>query len=66
MKDIYSLKEISKYLDLSESFVRNLVRTKSIPYFRLGNRLKFDINEINEWINDLSKKEKRNDILFDV
>lgn len=66
MKDIYSLKEISKYLDLSESFVRNLVRAKSIPYFRLGNRLKFDINEINKWINDLSKKEKRNNILFDV
>jgi excisionase family DNA binding protein len=64
MKTILDLKEVSNYLKLSESMVRKMVREKTIPYFRLGYRLKFDLDEINKWIEKLSKDESKNSLYF--
>lgn len=62
MKTILDLKEISNYLNISDSMIRKLVREKRIPFFRIGNRLKFDINEINKWIEKLGKEESKNSL----
>ena len=64
MKTILDLKEVSNYLKLSESMVRKMVREKTIPYFRLGYRLKFDLDEINKWIEKLSEEESKNSLYF--
>ena len=56
-KKICNLKELSDYLQISISQIRKLVREKKIPYFRIGNRIKFDINEINKWIDNLQENE---------
>ncbi len=64
MKEIKSLKEISKYLKISESTIRKLVKEKNIPYFRIGYRIKFDLEEINNWIGTLSEKESKNNLFF--
>ena len=56
-KNICNIKELSIYLQTSIPQIRKLVREKKIPYFRVGNRIKFDLNEINKWIEKLQKKE---------
>lgn len=56
-KNICNIKELSIYLQTSIPQIRKLVREKKIPHFRVGNRIKFDLNEINKWIEKLQKKE---------
>ena len=58
-KEICGIKEIAKYLNISESGVRKLVREKRIPYFKVLRCIKFDIKEINEWVNESAKKESK-------
>ena len=57
MKEIYSIKEISNYLQISISMTRKLVKEKKIPYFKIGNRIKFNIYEINKWVLKNQEKE---------
>ena len=59
-KEICGIKEIAKYLNISESGVRKLVREKRIPYFKILSCIKFDIKEINKWVNESTKKESKN------
>ena len=51
-KQICDIKELSEYLDISVSEIRKLVREKRIPFFRIGNRLKFDVQRINLWLDE--------------
>ena len=46
MKEIYNIKELSNYLKISPSEIRKLVRQNQIPYFRVGNRIKFEKQSI--------------------
>lgn len=57
-KEIINIQELSSYLKISIPEIRKLVRQKNIPYFRIGNRLKFDLANINLWIEELEKKQK--------
>ena len=59
MKKILDIKQLSTYLQVSISEIRKLVRQKNIPYFRIGNRLKFDLANINLWIEELEEKNKK-------
>ena len=63
-KAMYDLKTISEYLDLSIPYLRKLVRAKLIPHYRFGNRLKFDVKEINEWIETHCQKERKSFLFF--
>ena len=54
-KEICNIKDLS--LKVSTSEVRKLVREKKIPNFRIGNRIMFDIVEINKWLEKLAEKE---------
>lgn len=56
-KNICNIKELSIYLQTSIPQIRKLVREKKIPHFRVGNRIKFDLNGINKWIEKLQEKE---------
>ena len=50
MNETFNIKEVSEYLKCSVSGIRNLVRNKSIPYYRIGNRLFFRKESIQLWI----------------
>ncbi|MCI8485441.1 MAG: helix-turn-helix domain-containing protein [Lachnospiraceae bacterium] len=63
-KEICGIKEMKEYLKISDSGLRVLIRKKEIPYFRIGNRIKFDIQEINKWIEESKKIEMESDCLF--
>lgn len=60
MKEILDLKELSSYLKISVSEIRKLVWQKRIPHFRIGNRIKFDLEHVNLWIEKLEEKESKN------
>ena len=62
-KKVMTLKEVAQYLKMSESCIIKLVKEKQIPFFRVGYRIYFEENAINEWIEIKEKQEKRT-ILF--
>lgn len=66
--DIMNVKELAKYLKCSESAIRNLVRSNAIPYFRIGVKINFNKEAINEWIknqeiNNTKQKSNQNEII---
>lgn len=63
-KDMCDIKTISEYLDLSIPYIRKLVRARLIPHYRFGNRLKFDKNEIDEWIETHRQEQRKSVLLF--
>lgn len=62
-REICDIKKLAVYLDVSIPFIRKLVRANSIPCFRIGNRLRFDLREIDKWL-ELHRQEERKNILF--
>ena len=63
-KEICGIKELANYLDMSESGIRKLVREKRIPYFRVLSCIKFDLKEINLWIEKSAKEESKNSLFI--
>lgn len=63
-KEICDIKELSNYLKISIPEIRKLVRSKQIPHFRIGNRIKFDLKKINNWVDDLEAQEGKNIAFF--
>ena len=59
MKEILDVKEVSNYLKVSISEIRKLVRQRNIPHFRIGNRLRFDLVNVNLWLEELEEKNKK-------
>ena len=59
MKEILDVKEVSNYLKVSISEIRKLVRQRNIPHFRIGNRLRFDLANVNLWLEELEEKNKK-------
>lgn len=50
--ETFNIKEVAQYLKCSVSGIRNLVRDKEIPFYRIGNRLFFKKASIDLWINN--------------
>ena len=62
-KEVCDIKKVANYLSVSIPFIRKLVRAKQIPCYRIGNRLRFDLNEIDKWV-ELHKQEETKNILL--
>jgi excisionase family DNA binding protein len=41
--------EIAERLGVSKSLIYKMVDTKEIPHYRIGNAIRFDIDEIEKW-----------------
>lgn len=54
--DVMNVKELAKYLKCSESAIRNLVRDNAIPHFRIGAKINFNKEAINNWIENQEKR----------
>lgn len=63
-KGFYDINEISKYLDVSVPYIRKLTRAKLIPYYRVGNRIKFKLSEIDEWLENCKVEQRKSILLF--
>lgn len=47
-----SVKEAAEYLKVSQWTVRDLVRTNSIPHFRVRSRIFFRRRELEQWVTN--------------
>lgn len=63
-KKICDIQELSNYLTISVSEIRKLVRQNKIPHFRVGNRIKFELNSINLWVEKLEQKESKKSLFY--
>lgn len=43
-------KELAKCIDVSINTIYFWTYTRQIPHYKIGNLVKFDINEMNEWL----------------
>ncbi len=53
---LISVKELSGYLRVKESTLYSWVHTGNIPYFKLNGLLRFDMEEIEHWIQETRAK----------
>jgi excisionase family DNA binding protein len=51
------IKELSGYLSVPIGSLYVMVCEKRIPYLKIGRRLKFDLQEIEQWLKDKRIKE---------
>lgn len=58
---VMNVKEVAKYLNCSESKIRNMVRDKQIPNFRIGSKLNFNRETIDRWVNEQEIRNIQND-----
>ena len=65
-KENCGIKELATYLDMSESGIRKLVREKRIPYFKILSSIKFDLKEINLWIENKQNEESKFSVLLGI
>lgn len=67
IKDVMSIRELSKYIGLSRSKIYRLIREKKIPASRIGRQYKFAKGVIDSWLkeNIITKSEDIQMGLFD-
>jgi excisionase family DNA binding protein len=56
LNEYLTVKELSKWVKLSESHVYHLVNKKKIPHAKLGGKLLFDADKIKLWIEQLTNE----------
>ena len=49
--EIMNVKEVAEYLNCSQSSIRNLIRDKKIPVFKINSKLNFNKEAIDNWIH---------------
>ena len=47
---IFDIKDLCKYLNVSEKWVYERTRFNEIPFFKIGNILRFRKRDIDKWI----------------
>ena len=64
IKDIMSIKELSRYIGVSTSKIYQLVRQQNIPASKIGRQYKFSKEIIDAWLKEnlITKKEKNNQL----
>jgi excisionase family DNA binding protein len=53
---IFSVKEVSEYLNVSEDLVHKKVKLFEIPFFKIGDLNRFKKSEIDKWIEAKTRK----------
>jgi excisionase family DNA binding protein len=49
-KEVINVIELSEYIGLSKSTIWKKTSNKSIPHYKVGKMLYFNIKEINSWL----------------
>jgi len=51
-KRLLNIREASEYLGIPENTLRCWCSRKVIPYVKLGRMVRFDINQLEEWLKE--------------
>lgn len=63
-KRLINIAELSQMIGVSVNTLYSWVSQKKIPYVKMGRLTKFDLNDIDKWIEE-SKRHKKDDFLLD-
>ena len=58
-KRLININELSEYIGLSISTLYSWVSQRRIPFVKCGRLTKFDLERIDEWIEESSVEEKK-------
>lgn len=58
-KRLLNVQELSEYTGLSTSTIYSWVSQTRIPFVKLGRLTRFDLQKIEEWIEENSVEEKK-------
>ncbi len=58
-KRLLTVKECAKYVGSTAWTIYSWVAKKKIPYVKLGKNVRFDVLELDNWINEKSIKYKQ-------
>ena len=50
-RELYDIPRAAVMIDVRESFVRRLVAQRRIPFFKIGKFIRFDPDEIGQWLD---------------
>ena len=50
------VKELSEYLGVSRNTIYFWLSQRKVPYFKIGRFVKFDVKEIEKWLQDRKVK----------
>lgn len=50
-KIFIGIKELSEYLDIKANTLYSWVSMRKIPYIKMGRLVRFDLKEIDKWID---------------
>ena len=56
MKKLIGVKELAEYLDISINTVYSWVSMKRIPHYKVGRLPKFNVTEIDEWLQERKRE----------
>jgi excisionase family DNA binding protein len=54
LEELLTVRELGKWLRLSESHIYSLVSKKKIPYSKVGGKVLFDRQAVKNWIEEQS------------
>ena len=57
METFYNVKEMMKYLQMSEPSLRRLVGQRKIPFYKISGKILFRKSDIEEWLEKKKKGE---------
>ena len=49
-KRLLNIKEVSEYLGISQKGLYNMIYRREIPFIKIGGRVRFDIIDLDKWI----------------
>jgi len=47
---LVGVKDVAQHLGCSRNYVYELVELKALPVYKIGNRFRFRITEVDEWL----------------
>ncbi len=52
LPQLIDIATLAERLDVNMRHIRRLVQERRIPYVKVGRLIRFDLAEIDEWLND--------------
>lgn len=50
-ENLVRIEEVSKRAGLSVPFIRKLMRKESLPYYKIGYSIRFNMVEVDRWLS---------------
>jgi excisionase family DNA binding protein len=56
-------KELTEYLKVHENTIYAYIK-KGLPHYRIGKELRFELEEVKEWLKNRTNKDEKNNFLM--